>query len=153
MSDQYISDFISERVLNFFSFEDFDNFTATNVESKLSIFDSMDGEVWDLAFEIGEKLRWHVIHYEHRNIHGDEHGVIEMSGTVEVKMVSKSIYTLKIKYLDIDIDAFEFIQTLFSYKVISLSDRSVFGVNDEIYDFDNMTCNNGFIDFEFVLDK
>ena len=41
MSDQYISDFISERVLNFFSFEDFDNFTATNVESKLSIFDSM----------------------------------------------------------------------------------------------------------------
>ena len=153
MSDQYISDFISERVLNFFSFEDFDNFTATNVESKLSIFDSMDGEVWDLAFEIGEKLRWHVIHYEDRNVHGDEHGIIEMSGIVEVKMVPKSIYTSKIKYLDIDIDAFEFIQTLFSSKVIPLSDRSVFGVKDEIYDFDNMTCNNGFIDFEFVLDK
>ena len=110
----------------------------------------MDGKVWDLAFEVGEKLKWHVIHYE--DSHGDEHGVIEMSGKVEVKMVSKSIYTSKIKYLDIDLDAFEFIQTLFSSKVIPLSDRSVFGVKDEIYDFDNMTYNNGFIDFEFTLD-
>ena len=151
MSDQYISDFISERVLHLFSFDEFDDFTATNVDSKLSIFESMQCEVWDLKFEVGEKLNWQVIHYENRNVHGDEHGLIEMSGTVEVKIVPTG--TSKTEYLDIDEDAFEFIQMLFSSEVIQLSDRNVFGVKDEIYDFDNMTCNNGFIDFEFVLDK
>ena len=151
MSDQYISDFISERVLHLFLFDEFDDFTATNVESELSIFESMKCEVWDLKFEVGEKLTWQVIYYEHRNVHGDEHGVIEMTGTVEVKIVPTR--TSKTEYLDIDLDAFEFIQMLFPSEVIKLSDRNVFGVKDEIYDFDNMTCNNGFIDFEFVLDK
>ena len=151
MSVQYISDFICDRVLRLFSFDEFDDFTATNVDSKLSIFESMECEVWDLKFEFGEKLTWQVIHYEHRNVHGDEDGLIEMSGTVEVKIVPTG--TSKTEYLDIDEDAFEFIQMLFSSEVIQLSDRNVFGVKDEIYDFDNMTCNNGFIDFEFVLDK
>lgn len=153
MSLQYCSDFVSDRILHNFSFEEFDNMTALTVETKLPIFQSMDGEVWDLKFEVNKKLHWEVIHYENRNLHGEEHGISVMTGTVDIKIVPNSIYSSRVVYLDIDENAFKFVQTLFSSKVIQISNRSVFGVGGEIYDFDNMIYTDGFIDFEFTPDK
>jgi hypothetical protein len=142
-------------VLHNFSFEEFDNMTARVTETELPIFQSMDGEVWDLNFKVNEneKLAWEVVHYENRNVHGDEHGISVMTGTVGIKVVPVSIYSSHVVYLEQDVEAYEFIQTLFTSKVTQLSYRNVFGVCGEIYDFDNMTFTNGFIDFEFILDK
>ena len=155
MSLQYCSDFISDRVLRNFSFEDFDDMTALTVETNLPIFQSMYGEVWDLNFKVNEneKLAWEVVHYEKRNIHGDEHGISVMTGTVGLKVVPDSVYSSHVVYLEEDVDAYKFIQTLFTFEVTPLSNRSVVGVCGEIYDFDNMTFTDGFIDFEFILDK
>ena len=76
-----------------------------------------------------------------------------MTGTVGIKVVPVSVYSSRVVYLEEDVNAYEFIQTLFTSKVTPLSYRSVVGVCGEIYDFDNMTFTDGFIDFEFILDK
>lgn len=150
MNDQWNHDFISDRIItaNKFSIREFDNFTAAIEECDIPIFCDMR-YMWDLKFIINEnnKLTWEAIEYENGY---DDHGMYVMSGHIKVITTPNRTDT---RYLDECEDAFEFIQTLFPSKVNQVSDRNVFEADGNIYDFDNMTCNNGFIDFEFVLDK
>jgi hypothetical protein len=152
MSDQYISDFISERILDYqrFSFDEFDDFTARGVHTCIPLFRHMDG-LWDLKFTIiGEKLTWEAIQYGKRGY--DDHGIVEMSGFVRTKIVPSPEIKPKLEELDIDDDAIDFVQLLFDSKVVQMSVRNVFMVNLIMYDFDYMSSANEAIEFEFISD-